>query len=231
MSPAIGTRVATVLPESVEPVVVTLPLAPAMILGARHTHSPAERALPAAGYSPWPCASPPSRTVCPTPPPARSAGVSSSTHPWRSKWTGASSRLKTSKSATFPRTCAPWWKWPGVWPTTPTVTDDAYQGRRLRRWAHALGLCSYFLTKSRPYSTTCSALRAARQVHQRARRLQRRGVVMDAGALLVVSEWSFAGRRWRSRAERFYVTQAGRRIEEARRLSHEASLISGAGSP
>ena len=36
---------------------------------------------------------------------------------------------------------------------------DQYDGLNLRRWAHMLGFRGHFLTKSRRYSTTFSALR------------------------------------------------------------------------
>ena len=39
---------------------------------------------------------------------------------------------------------------------------------RFRRWAHMLGCGGHFLTKSRRYSVTFGALRAARSAHRRA---------------------------------------------------------------
>jgi hypothetical protein len=109
--------------------------------------------------------------------------------------------------------------------------EDAWGGIHLRRWAHTLGLRSHFLTKSQRYSTTFKALRAARQAHQRTERLARSGVRVDEVTLLVESAWSYGGRGWRSRAERCYVAQIGRRADEARRLFHEASLMAAGGSP
>ena len=44
---------------------------------------------------------------------------------------------------------------------------DEYAGLHLRRWAHMLGFRGHFLTKSRRYSSTFTAIRAERH---RARR-------------------------------------------------------------
>jgi hypothetical protein len=97
---------------------------------------------------------------------------------------------------------------------------------RLRAWAHTFGLRSHFLTKSRGYSTTFAALRAARQSHRRAERLGRAGLPMpDAAGLVVVAEWAYVGRGWPSRAERFLVAQRARETEAARRFAYEEDLL------
>lgn len=96
---------------------------------------------------------------------------------------------------------------------------------RLRAWAHTVGLRSHFLTKSRGYSTTFKALRAARQSHRRAERLGRAGLPMpDVGRLVVVGEWEYVGRGWPSRAERFLVAQRARDGEAARGFAYEEDL-------
>jgi len=41
----------------------------------------------------------------------------------------------------------------------------AYEGLNLRRWAHMLGFRGHFLTKSRRYSSTFTAIRAERREH------------------------------------------------------------------
>lgn len=43
--------------------------------------------------------------------------------------------------------------------------NPAYRNLRLKRWAHTLGVGSHFLTKSRRWSTTFGALRAARRAY------------------------------------------------------------------
>jgi len=43
--------------------------------------------------------------------------------------------------------------------------QPAFAGLRLRRWAHQLGFGGHFLTKSRRYASTFTALRRARAEH------------------------------------------------------------------
>ncbi|MGH3164515.1 MAG: replication initiator [Trebonia sp.] len=58
------------------------------------------------------------------------------------------------------------------------------------RWAHMLGFRGHFSTKSRAYSTTLGALRAARAEHNRAEHADQ----LPAGdTVLVVADWHFAG--------------------------------------
>ncbi len=68
---------------------------------------------------------------------------------------------------------------------------------RLTAWAHMLGFRGHFSTKSRCYSTTLGALRAARAEHQRQDAITA-GLLPDlaatASTVLVVGQWHFAGR-------------------------------------
>jgi hypothetical protein len=68
---------------------------------------------------------------------------------------------------------------------------------RLTAWAHMLGFRGHFSTKSRRYSTTLRALRAARTNHQRERAIAL-GLLPDTSTLtssvLVISTWSYYGR-------------------------------------
>ncbi len=66
---------------------------------------------------------------------------------------------------------------------------------RLTGWAHMLGFRGHFSTKSRAYSTTLGALRAARATHQREHAIAA-GLLPDLGGdtVLVLAHWSFAGR-------------------------------------
>ena len=104
---------------------------------------------------------------------------------------------------------------------------EAFSHLRLRSWAHTLGLRSHFLTKSRRFSTTFKALRAARQAHQRSEHLRRAGIEgpEGEGQFVVLGEWAFAGRGWTRRAEAFLAASAGRRAAEARRFAAEARLL------
>jgi len=66
---------------------------------------------------------------------------------------------------------------------------------RLAAWAHMLGFCGHFSTKSRAYSITLGALRADRATHQReyaiAAGLQ---PDVDSDTTLVLTDWHYAGR-------------------------------------
>ena len=66
---------------------------------------------------------------------------------------------------------------------------------RLAAWAHMLGFRGHFSTKSRAYSTTLGALRAARAQHQREHAIAT-GLLPRPAAdtTLVLAHWHFAGR-------------------------------------
>ncbi|MQA87721.1 MAG: replication initiation protein [Streptosporangiales bacterium] len=69
------------------------------------------------------------------------------------------------------------------------------QGLRLLAWAHMLGFRGHFSTKSRRYSTTLGALRAARADHQRERHVTTgRLPLFEEDTVLVVNHWQYAGR-------------------------------------
>lgn len=72
---------------------------------------------------------------------------------------------------------------------------------RLRKWAHMLGFRGHFLTKSRRYSTTFTALRSARREHRFARELAALGID-DTNDVIVVSDWTMTGIGYRNDAER-----------------------------
>ena len=61
---------------------------------------------------------------------------------------------------------------------------------RTAEWAHMLGFRGHFSTKSRSYSTTLGALRAARADFQRAEHADQ----LPAGdTVLIVGDWHFVG--------------------------------------
>jgi hypothetical protein len=66
---------------------------------------------------------------------------------------------------------------------------------RLAAWAHMLGFRGHFSTKSRTYSTTLGALRAARSQHQRQHAITT-GLLPSPAAdtTLILAHWHFAGR-------------------------------------
>ncbi|MBB6345214.1 hypothetical protein FHU36_001723 [Nonomuraea muscovyensis] len=66
---------------------------------------------------------------------------------------------------------------------------------RLTQWAHMLGFRGHFSTKSRRYSTTLGALRAARQEHQRAEEITTgRLPLFEEDTVLVIAHWEYAGK-------------------------------------
>lgn len=65
---------------------------------------------------------------------------------------------------------------------------------RLTHWAHMLGFRGHFSTKSRRYSTTLGALRAAREEHMRTEEITTgRLPLFDEDTVLVVAHWQYAG--------------------------------------
>ncbi len=65
---------------------------------------------------------------------------------------------------------------------------------RLIKWANMLGFRGHFSTKSRRYSTTLGALRAAREEHMRAEEITTgRLPLFDDDTVLVIAHWEYAG--------------------------------------
>ena len=92
----------------------------------------------------------------------------------------------------------------------------------LRRWAHMLGYRGHFATKSRRYSTTMRALRAARRDWQR--RQNPLTLTLYADKTVVTDgnlEW--AGRGWRTSGDALLALSAAARAREHRRVAREES--------
>ncbi|MEW9554556.1 replication initiator [Nonomuraea sp. NPDC050783] len=71
----------------------------------------------------------------------------------------------------------------------PRLTD-----LRLTHWAHMLGFRGHFSTKSRRYSTTLGALRAAREEHMRTEEITNgRLPLFEEDTVLVIAHWQYAG--------------------------------------
>ena len=72
---------------------------------------------------------------------------------------------------------------------------EELQELRLAEWAHMLGFRGHFSTRSRRYSTTLGALRAAREDHARDNEITiDRLPLFDDDTVLVISEWTYAGK-------------------------------------
>jgi hypothetical protein len=74
---------------------------------------------------------------------------------------------------------------------------DAFEDMRdlrLGQWAHMLGFRGHFATKSRRYSTTLGALRAAREEHTREERVSTgRLALFEEDTVQVVAHWTYVG--------------------------------------
>jgi hypothetical protein len=89
----------------------------------------------------------------------------------------------------------------------------------LRRWAHMLGYRGHFATKSRRYSTTMRALRAARRDWQRR---QHPHAQHEPGTpVLTLTDLAWAGRGWRTSGDALLALSAAARAREHRRTARE----------
>jgi hypothetical protein len=91
--------------------------------------------------------------------------------------------------------------------------------KALRRWAHMLGYRGHFATKSRRYSTTMRALRAARRDWHRRQSPHPRG---DGDqAVITDTRLQWAGRGWRTSGDALLALSAAARAREHRRIARE----------
>jgi hypothetical protein len=101
----------------------------------------------------------------------------------------------------------------------------------LNRWTHTLGYRGHFLTKSRRYSVTFTALRRARTDCRRAQRhpggqLDPWGRPLDERIVLTVSTWMYAGTGHATTAERALALAAAARAREQERTAREETWTS-----
>ena len=92
---------------------------------------------------------------------------------------------------------------------------------RLRAWAHTLGFRGHWLTKSRRYSTTFAALRAARSdwhTHHDPAGTDARGGPEDT---VSVGHWRYAGTGWSSEGDAWLAATAAARRAEGRRTARQ----------
>jgi hypothetical protein len=95
--------------------------------------------------------------------------------------------------------------------------------RALRRWAHMLGYRGHFATKSRRYSTTMRALRAARRDWQR--RQHPRGRHHGDTTVITSTDLQWAGRGWRSTGDALLALSAAAWAREHRRVAREEANV------
>jgi hypothetical protein len=100
----------------------------------------------------------------------------------------------------------------------------------LNRWTHTLGYRGHFLTKSRRYSVTFTALRRARIDYRRSQRhsggeLDPWGRRFDDRIVLTVTAWEYAGTGHANTAERTLALAAAARARERERIGREESWM------
>ncbi|MGH9071681.1 MAG: replication initiator, partial [Acidimicrobiales bacterium] len=95
----------------------------------------------------------------------------------------------------------------------------------LRRWAHTLGYRRHWLTKSRSYSTTFTALRAARAEHRAsqgaAAELDPWGRPSASGASTVIGDWRYVGSGYSDPGDALLASMWAQGAREARRVAWE----------
>jgi hypothetical protein len=86
----------------------------------------------------------------------------------------------------------------------------------LRRWAHMLGYRGHFATKSRRYSTTMRALRAARRAWHRPLPAHH-----SDGTVITATDLEWAGHGWRTAGDALLALSAAARTREHHRMARE----------
>jgi hypothetical protein len=100
-------------------------------------------------------------------------------------------------------------------------------GLKLRRWAHMLGFGGHCTTKSRRYSVTFAALRAARRAWTARRRhgptvpLDPHGRLLPSPGFVIDAAWQYAGRGYTTAADAWMAASMAVDHQQARRLAHE----------
>jgi Replication initiator protein, pSAM2 len=95
--------------------------------------------------------------------------------------------------------------------------------KALRRWAHMLGYGGHFATKSRRYSTTMRALRAARRNWQR--RQHPTGSDHGGKTVVTLTDLHWAGRGWRTSGDALLALSAAARARDHRRIGREEANV------
>jgi hypothetical protein len=103
----------------------------------------------------------------------------------------------------------------------------ATAGLGLRRWAHMLGYGGHCTTKSRHYSTTMAALRAARRAFTARRhhgptvQLDHDGRLLPPAGMVAVAGWQYAGRGYKTPADAWLAAGMAADHQQARRVARE----------
>jgi hypothetical protein len=107
------------------------------------------------------------------------------------------------------------------------ATQPPTAGLGLRRWAHMLGFGGHCTTKSRHYSTTFTALRAARRAwnarrhHDPGGQLDPHGRLLPPPGFVVDAGWQYAGRGYTTTADTWLAASMATDHQQARRLARE----------
>jgi hypothetical protein len=92
---------------------------------------------------------------------------------------------------------------------------------RLQAWAHTLGFRGHWLTKSRRYSTTFAALRAARADWHTHHHPAGTGTGSTPGETVSVGDWRYAGTGWTTDGDAWLAATAAARHAEGRRTARQ----------
>ena len=96
--------------------------------------------------------------------------------------------------------------------------------RALRRWAHMLGYRGHFLTKSRRYSVTFKALRAARATWRRRQEPSAARTDPDLPSIRLAL-LTYAGTGWRTSGDALLALSAAARAREHERIAREETCM------
>ncbi|MGD9987140.1 replication initiator [Pseudonocardia sp.] len=94
---------------------------------------------------------------------------------------------------------------------------DTYEPLNLRKWAHMLGFCGHFLTKSRRYSTTFRAIHHDQRTWRLAEQLDELGHDPATEPVIVVNNWHLVGIGHRDQTDRELAIAHAERIRSTRR--------------
>lgn len=85
-----------------------------------------------------------------------------------------------------------------------------------------LGFRGHFLTKSKAYSTTFTAIRGERRAYRQAETLDRLG--LDAESVVVVNSWTWTGTGYKTDAERELALAIAERVRGDRTRKYEKEI-------
>lgn len=95
-----------------------------------------------------------------------------------------------------------------------------YKALNLRRWAHQLGYRGHIASKSRAYSTTYTALRAAREEHRRDQTEER---LPDSPNTITDKQWTYTG-NGHTPGQAMFADAIADDLQAAREAAHDARM-------